>query len=145
MSTVCELLGISPMSANSVPAMDTRKDNVAHRVGEIVMSLVEQNLRPRQIVTRESIENAIASVALTGGSTNAVLHLLAIARDAGVPLGLDDFDKISRKVPLLADLKPGGRFVATDLHEAGGIGLVARRLSELGILHGGLPLSLIHI
>ena len=139
MSTVCELLGISPMSANSVPAMDTRKDDVAHRVGEIVMSLVEQNLRPRQIVTRESIENAIASVALTGGSTNAVLHLLAIAQDAGVPLGLDDFDEISRKVPLLADLKPGGRFVATDLYEAGGIGLVARRLSELGILHGDAP------
>ena len=135
MSTVCELLGVSPMSANSVPAMDPLKDDVARRAGEIVMRLVADDLRPKQIVTREALENAIASVALTGGSTNAVLHLLAIARDAGVSLDLDDFDRINQKVPLLADLKPGGRFVATDLHEAGGIGLVALRLLELGVLH----------
>ena len=136
MSTVCELMGVSPMGANSVPAMDPRKDEVARRVGEIVMHLVNTDVRPDRIVTRQAVENAIAAVALTGGSTNAVLHLLAIARDVGVPLSLDDFDRISRQVPLLADLKPGGRFVATDLYRAGGIGLVARRLQELGVLHG---------
>ena len=135
MSTVCELLGVSPMSANSVPAMDAAKDVVATRAGETVMRLVADDLTPRQIVTRESLENAIAAVALTGGSTNAVLHLLAIAREAEIPLTLDDFDRINRQVPLLADLKPGGRFVATDLHAAGGIAIVAHRLKELGVLH----------
>ena len=136
MSTVCELLGVSPMSANAVPAMDPLKDDVARRAGEIVMRLVADDVRPRQIVTRDALENAIASVALTGGSTNAVLHLLAIAREADVSLDLDDFDRINQQVPLLADLKPGGRFVATDLYQAGGIGLVAHRLRELGVLHG---------
>ena len=136
MSTVCELLGVSPMSANDVPAMDPLKDDVARRAGEIVMRLVADDLRPRQIVTRDALENAIASVALTGGSTNAVLHLLAIAREADVSLALDDFDRINQQVLLLADLKPGGRFVATDLYQAGGIGLVAHRLRELGVLHG---------
>jgi dihydroxy-acid dehydratase len=136
MSTVCELLGISPMSANSVPAMDPEKDQVARRAGEIVMRLVAHDLRPSQIVTREALENAIAAVALTGGSTNAVLHLLAIAREAKIPLDLDDFDRINREVPLLADLKPGGQFVSTDLHQAGGISLIAHRLRELGVLHG---------
>ena len=135
MSTVCELLGVSPMSANSVPAMDAAKDVVATRAGETVMRLVADDLTPRQIVTRASLENAIAAVALTGGSTNAVLHLLAIAREAEIPLTLDDFDRINRQVPLLADLKPGGRFVATDLHAAGGIAIVAHRLKELGVLH----------
>ena len=135
MSTVCELLGVSPMSANAVPAMEPEKDEVARRAGEIVMRLVADDLRPRRIVTREAIENAIAAVALTGGSTNAVLHLLAIAREADVSLDIDDFDRINRQVPLLADLKPGGRFVATDLYRAGGIGLVAHRLRELGVLH----------
>ena len=136
MSTVCELLGVSPMSANGVPAMESAKDEVARQAGEIVMRLVADEVTPSQIVTREAIENAIASVAATGGSTNAVLHLLAIAREAGVSLDLDDFDRINRQVPLLADLKPGGRFVATDLYKAGGIRLVARRLQELGALHG---------
>jgi dihydroxy-acid dehydratase len=136
MSTVCELLGVSPMRANSVPAMDEAKDDAAHRAGEIVMQLVANELTPRRIVTRDALENAIASVALTGGSTNAVLHLLAIAREAGVTLDLDDFGRINRRVPLLADLKPGGRFVATDLHRAGGIALLAHRLQELGVLHG---------
>ena len=136
MSTVCELLGVSPMSANAVPAMDPLKDEVARGAGEIVMRLVADDVRPRQIVTRDALENAIASVALTGGSTNAVLHLLAIAREADVSLDLDDFDRINQHVPLLADLKPGGRFVATDLYQAGGIGLVAHRLRELGVLHG---------
>ena len=136
MSTVCELLGVSPMSANSVPAMESAKDDVARQAGEIVMRLVADDVTPSQIVTREALENAIASVAATGGSTNAVLHLLAIAREAGVSLELDDFDRINRNVPLLADLKPGGQFVATDLYKAGGIRLVARRLQELGVLHG---------
>ena len=135
MSTVCALLGVSPMSANSVPAMDAAKDAVALQAGETVMRLVTDDLKPGQIVTRDSLENAIAAVALTGGSTNAVLHLLAIAREADVPLTLDDFDLINRKVPLLADLKPGGRFVATDLHQAGGIAIVAHRLKELSVLH----------
>ncbi len=135
MSTACELLGVSPMRANSVPAMDAAKDDAAHRAGEIVMKLVSDDLTPRRIVTRDALENAIASVATTGGSTNAVLHLLAIAREAGVALDLDDFDRINQHVPLLADLKPGGRFVATDLHRAGGIALVARRLQELGVLN----------
>ena len=135
MATVCELLGVSPMSTNAVPAMDASKAEVSRKAGETLMELVERDLKPREIVTRQSLENAIASVAVTGGSTNAVLHLLAIAREAGVPLDLDDFDRINRNVPLLADLKPGGQFVATDLFQAGGIRLVAHRLKELGVLH----------
>ena len=134
MSTACELLGVSPMRANGVPAMSEEKAGAARRAGAIVMDVVRADLRPRRIVTREAMENAIAAVAATGGSTNAVLHLLAIAREAGVPLAIDDFDRISARTPLLADLKPGGRFVATDLHRAGGIGLVARRLQEAGLL-----------
>ena len=135
MSTACELLGVSPMRANGVPAMSEEKAGAARRAGAIVMDLVRADLRPRRIVTREALENAIAAVAATGGSTNAVLHLLAIAREADVPLEIDDFDRISARTPLLADLKPGGRFVATDLHRAGGVGLVARRLQEAGLLH----------
>jgi len=135
MATVCEFLGISPMGSASVPALDPEKDNVARAAGRLVMDLLQRDLRPRQIITREAIENAIASVAATGGSTNAVLHLLAIAREAGVELDLDLFDRISARVPLLADLKPGGRFVATDLYRAGGTRLVAQRLHEAGILH----------
>ena len=135
MSMVCELLGVSPLSANSVPAMVAAKSDVARRAGALVMDLVRSGLRPRQIVTRAAIDNAIAGVAATGGSTNAVLHLLAIAHEAGVELAIDDFDRISERTPLLADLKPGGRFVATDLYRAGGIGLVAKRLHEAGLLH----------
>ena len=134
MSTVCELLGVSPMHANGVPALVAEKDAVARQAGELVMQLVETDLRPRQIVTSAALENAVAAVVSTGGSTNAVLHLLAIAREARVPLAIDDFDRISSRVPLLADLKPSGRFVATDLYRAGGIGLVAKRLHEAGIL-----------
>ena len=134
MSTVCELLGVSPMHANGVPALVAEKDAVARQAGELVMRLVETDLRPCQIVTSAALENAVAAVVSTGGSTNAVLHLLAIAREARVPLAIDDFDRISSRVPLLADLKPGGRFVATDLYRAGGIGLVAKRLHEAGIL-----------
>jgi dihydroxy-acid dehydratase len=135
MATVCEFLGISPMGSASVPAVDPLKDQVARDAGRLVMELLRRDLRPRQIITRDAMENAIASVATTGGSTNAVLHLLAIAREAGVELELDLFDRISARVPLLADLKPGGRFVATDLYRAGGIRLVAQRLQEAGVLH----------
>lgn len=139
MAIAFEFLGISPMGRNGVPAMDGRKDDVAFECGKMVMELVKQNLRPRQIITRRSLENAIAAVATTGGSTNAVLHLLAIARESGIKLSIDDFDKINRKVPLLADLKPGGRFAAADLYAAGGTTLVANRLLEAGLLHGNQP------
>jgi dihydroxy-acid dehydratase len=139
MAIAFEFLGISPMGRNGVPAMDGRKDDVAFECGKMVMDLVKQNLRPRQIITRKSLENAIAAVATTGGSTNAVLHLLAIARESGVKLSIDDFDKINRKVPLLADLKPGGRYAAADLFAAGGTTLVAKRLLDAGLLHGNQP------
>ena len=139
MAIAFEFLGMSPMGRNGVPAMDGRKDDVAFECGKMVMELVKQNLRPRQIITRKSLENAIAAVATTGGSTNAVLHLLAIARESGIKLSIDDFDRINRKVPLLADLKPGGRFAAADLYAAGGTTLVAKRLLEAGLLHGNQP------
>jgi dihydroxy-acid dehydratase len=135
MATVCEALGISPFGSASVPAVDEDKAAVARRSGALVVDVLRRNLRPSQILTRDAFENAIASVAATGGSTNAVLHLLAIAKEAGVPLDIDDFDRISAKVPLLADLKPGGRFVATDLYHAGGIPLVIQRLAAAGVLH----------
>jgi dihydroxy-acid dehydratase len=134
MAIASEFLGIAALGSGSVPANDPRKADVARAAGERVMDLVRRNLRPRDIMTRAAFENAIASVATTGGSTNAVLHLLAIAHEAGVDLSLADFDRISGNVPLLADLKPSGRFVATDLHAAGGSALVARRLLELGKL-----------
>ena len=139
MAIAFEFLGISPMGRNGVPAMDQRKDDVAFDCGRMVMDLLKRDIRPRQIITRKSLENAIAAVATTGGSTNAVLHLLAIAREAGITLSIDDFDKINRKVPLLADLKPGGRFVASDLYAAGGTTLVAKRLLDAGILHASQP------
>ena len=139
MSIAFEFLGISPMGMNGVPAMDSHKDDVAFKCGQLVMELLKNDLRPRRIITRKAIENAIAAVATTGGSTNAVLHLLAVAREAGIRLTIDDFDKINRKVPLLADLKPGGRFVASDLYAAGGTTLVAKRLLDAGILHGSQP------
>jgi dihydroxy-acid dehydratase len=136
MATAIEFLGLAPMGSGSVPATAAEKAHVARRAGGLVMDLVRGNVLPREILTRDALENAIASVACTGGSTNAVLHLLAIAREVGVPLDMDDFDRISRAVPLLADLKPGGRYVATDLYRAGGIPLVAKRLLEAGFLHG---------
>jgi dihydroxy-acid dehydratase len=137
MATAIEFLGIAPMGSGGVPATTPEKADVGRRVGELAMELVRTNLTPQAILTREALENAIAAVVCTGGSTNAVLHLLALARESGIPLDIDDFDRISRKVPLLADLKPGGRFVATDLQRAGGIRLVAKRLSDAGLLHGG--------
>jgi dihydroxy-acid dehydratase len=135
MAIAFEFLGISPMGFNGVPAMDPRKDEVAFRCGQLVMELLRKDLHPRQIITRKALDNAIAAVATTGGSTNAVLHLLAVAREAGVRLTIDDFDKINRKVPLLADLKPGGRFMAADLYAAGGTTLIAKRLLDTGLLH----------
>ena len=135
MAMVCEFLGLSLMGSASIPALDPKKPEVAQAAGAQVMNLLKKDLRPKQILTRDAFENAIASVAATGGSTNAVLHLLAIAYEAGVGLSLDDFDQISERVPLLADLKPGGRFVATDLYRAGGTGVVAKRLNKAGLLH----------
>jgi dihydroxy-acid dehydratase len=135
MATVCEFLGISPMGSASVPALDEQKDELAIQAGALVMDLLRGDIRPRQIISREALENAITSVAATGGSTNAVLHLLAIANELGIQLDIDDFDLISQETPLLADLKPGGRFVATDLYRAGGTHLVANRLLEAGRLH----------
>ncbi len=139
MAIAFEFLGMSPMGYNGVPAMDPRKDEVAFRCGRMVMDLLRNDLRPRRIITRKALENAIAAVATTGGSTNAVLHLLAVAREAGVRLTIDDFDKINRKIPLLADLKPGGRFMAADLYAAGGTTLVAKRLLDAGVLHADQP------
>ena len=136
MSTVMEFLGISPMGSNGIPATAAEKDEAAFSAGKLVMELLKADLRPSRIITRKAIENAIASVAATGGSTNAVLHLLAIAREAGVALTIDDFDRISERTPLIADLKPGGRFVANDLYKAGGIQLVAKRLLDAGLIHG---------
>jgi dihydroxy-acid dehydratase len=135
MSTVMEMIGLSPLGFNSVPAMDTKKDQVAYDCGAVVMNLLHKGVMPRDILTRDAFDNAIAGVAATGGSTNAVLHLLAIAREAGVPLHIDDFQKISERTPLLADLKPSGRFVAADMHRAGGIGLLVQRLIEGKLLH----------
>jgi dihydroxy-acid dehydratase len=135
MSTVMEFIGLSPMGFNSVPATDAAKDQVAYKAGELVMDVLKRGVFPRQIATRKAFENAIASVAATGGSTNSVLHLLAMAREAGVELSIDDFDAISRRTPLLCDLKPFGKYVATDVHKAGGIPLIAQKLLEGKFLH----------
>jgi dihydroxy-acid dehydratase len=136
MSTVMEFIGLSPMGANSVPALDPKKDEVAYQCGQIVMDLLKRGVKPLDILTRKAFENAIASVAATGGSTNAVLHLLAMAREAGVPLTIEDFDAISSRTPIIADLKPGGRYVAVDLHRAGGIPLIAKKLLAAGLIDG---------
>jgi dihydroxy-acid dehydratase len=135
MSTVMEMIGLSPMGFNSVPAMDSEKDKIAFDCGKVVMNVLQKGIMPRHILTREAFENAIASVAATGGSTNSVLHLLAIAREAGVALEIDDFQTVSERTPLLADLKPSGRFVASDMHRAGGIRLLAKRLRDGKHLH----------
>jgi dihydroxy-acid dehydratase len=136
MALVCEFLGIAPMGLSSVPATNSAKGSAGHRAGEMVMELLRGNITPSKIITRSSIENAIAGVAATGGSTNSVLHLLAIASEANIPLSIDDFDRISSRTPILADLKPGGRFVAVDLYAAGGTALVAKRMLEAKLLHG---------
>ncbi len=135
MACAFEALGISPAGSAMVPATDDDKRTVAERVGELVLRVLADDLRPSRVITRNSLENAIAAVCATGGSTNGVLHLLAVAREAGVALDIDEFERISRATPLLADLKPGGRFVALDLYRAGGVPLVLSRLAEAGILH----------
>jgi dihydroxy-acid dehydratase len=136
MALVAEFLGIAPMGLSSVPATDAGKAQAGHRAGELVMDLLRGDVTPAKIITKEALENAIAGVAATGGSTNSVLHLLAIANEAHLPLTIDDFDRISRRVPIIADLKPGGRFVATDLYAAGGTALVAQRLLDAKFLRG---------
>jgi dihydroxy-acid dehydratase len=139
MATVLEFLGISPAGLNDVPATDPAKTEAAYEAGRIVMRLVRDDVRPSHIITRDALENAVAAVAATGGSTNGVLHLLAIADELDIPLELDDFDRIAERTPVVADIKPGGRFVATDLHAAGGVALVARELLKAGLVHGDAP------
>jgi dihydroxy-acid dehydratase len=136
MSTVMEFIGLSPMGLNSIPALDPKKGEAAFQCGQIVMDLLKRGVKPLDILTRQAFENAIASVAATGGSTNAVLHLLAMAREANVPLAIEDFDVVSSRTPIIADLKPGGRYVAVDVHRAGGIPLIAKKLLEAGLLDG---------
>ncbi|PIQ85968.1 MAG: dihydroxy-acid dehydratase [Candidatus Omnitrophica bacterium CG11_big_fil_rev_8_21_14_0_20_45_26] len=135
MSTATEILGISPLGFNGIPALTKEKDEAAKKCGELVMALLKNHTTPKQIITKDSIENAICAIAMTGGSTNGVLHMLAIAHEMGIQLDIDDFDRLSAKTPLLADLKPAGRFVATDLYAAGGIALIAKRLLDAGLLH----------
>ncbi len=137
MAMAMEFIGLSPLGSARVPAADPRRAEVNVRAGGLVMETLRAGIRPSQILTRQSFENAIAGVVASGGSTNAVLHLLAMAREANIPLAIDDFDQISRRTPLLGDLKPGGRFVAVDLDRAGGTGLLAKRLIEGGYMDGG--------
>ncbi|MGH7447613.1 MAG: dihydroxy-acid dehydratase [Longimicrobiales bacterium] len=136
MATAFEAMGISPLGSGGVPALDPAKRDVAHACGRRVVELVHENVKPRDIITRDALENAAAAVVASGGSTNAVLHLLAVAHDAGVTFTIDDMERISRATPLLADLKPGGRFVAVDLHRAGGVGLIFQQLLAAGAMHG---------
>jgi dihydroxy-acid dehydratase len=135
MAMAFEILGISPMGSSMVPAQHKSKAQAAFEAGELVVDVLRRGIRPSDIITRDSLENAIAGVAMSGGSTNAVLHLLALAREAGVELTIDDFDPISERTPLLCDLQPGGRYVAVDLFEAGGVPLVVQRLRDAGLLH----------
>jgi dihydroxy-acid dehydratase len=137
MATAFEMLGVSPMGYNGVPAVDAHKEEVAYQTGRLAMDVLRKGLRPRDIITKKALANAIAGVMATGGSTNAVLHLLAVAKEAGVRLTIDEFDQISRKTPLLADLKPWGTYTAPEMYEAGGMPVVAMRLLEAGLLHGG--------
>ncbi len=139
MAMAFEMMGISPIGPSLVPAQDVTKSQVAFAAGELVMDVLRRGQKPSDLITRESLENAILAVAASGGSTNGVLHLLAVAREMGVPLDIDDFDRIAESTPSLCDLKPGGRFVATDLHAAGGTAVLAKRLKELGLLHETAP------
>ncbi len=137
MAMAFEVLGISPMGSSMVPAEDGKKGQVAEDCGRLAVEVLQRGITPAQIITKESLENAIAAGAMSGGSTNLVLHLLAVAHEAGIELELEDFDRIAWRTPLLCDLKPGGRYVATDLYRAGGVPLVIRRLQEAGLLHDG--------
>ena len=139
MSTALDFLGISPAGLNGIPALDPAKHEAAAEAGRLVMRLVRDDVRPSSIITREALENAAASIVATGGSTNGVLHLLAIARELDIPFELEDFDRIAARTPIVASLKPGGRFVATDMHAAGGVGLVARELLKRDLVHAGAP------
>ncbi len=134
-----EFIGLSPAGLNGIPAEDPAKDAAARRCGELVMDLVTRDVRPSAIVDRRALENGIASVAATGGSTNGVLHLLALAREAGIPLEIDDFSRIADATPIVADLKPGGRYSASEIYDAGGVALVMRELLKRGLLHGDAP------
>jgi dihydroxy-acid dehydratase len=136
MSTVMEFIGLSPAGLNGIPAEDPAKDTAARRTGELVMDLVRRDVRPSTFVTRAALENGIASVAATGGSTNGVLHLLAIAHEFGIPLDIDEFGTVADRTPIVADMQPGGRFTATDIYEAGGVALVMRELLKRDLLHG---------
>ena len=136
MACAFEALGIIPGGSAMVPAEDDEKGTVAEKIGELVMRVLAEDLKPSRVITRDSLENAIACACASGGSTNVVLHLIALAHEAGIELEMDDFERISRETPLLADLKPGGRFVATDLYRAGGVPLILKRLAEAGKLHG---------
>jgi dihydroxy-acid dehydratase len=139
MAMAFEMMGISPIGASFVPAQEANKGEVARAAGRLVVDVLKRGLRPSQLITRASMENAIAAIAASGGSTNGVLHLLALAHEAGVELSIDDFDRISEQTPLLCDLKPGGRFVGVDLYRAGGVALLAQRLAGAGRLHGDAP------
>jgi dihydroxy-acid dehydratase len=140
MSTVMEFIGLSPSGLNGIPAEDPAKEGAARRTGEMVMDLVRRDVRPSSIVTRKALENGIASIAATGGSTNGVLHMLAIAHEYGIELDIDEFGAIADRTPLIGDMRPGGRYTATDMYEAGGVGLVMRELLKLpGLLHGDAP------
>lgn len=136
MATVMEIIGLSPMGANGVPAVDPRKKEVARNCGAMVMETLRRNIKPREILTRAAFDNAIACIAMTGGSTNGVLHLLALAREAGVPLTIDDFDPVSSRTPLYADLVPGGNYTAVEVDRAGGIPVIAKRLLDGGFVNG---------
>ncbi len=139
MAMAFEMMGISPIGASFVPAQEKNKGEVARAAGRLVVDVLRRGLRPSQLITRDSLENAIAAIAASGGSTNGVLHLLALAHEAGVELSIDDFDRISEETPLLCDLKPGGRYVGVDLYRAGGVALLAQRLQDAGRLHEDAP------
>jgi dihydroxy-acid dehydratase len=139
MAMAFQMLGISPMGPSDIPAQDHTKAQAAYDAGVMVMDVLARGQRPSDVITHEALENAIAAIAMSGGSTNGVLHLLAVARESGLDLSIDDFDRIAAQTPLLCDLKPSGRFVATDMHAAGGTALVAARLLEAGLLHEGAP------
>jgi dihydroxy-acid dehydratase len=139
MAMAFEMLGISPIGASFVPAQEPNKGDVAREAGRLVVDVLRRGVLPSDLITRDSLENAIAAIAASGGSTNGVLHLLALAHEAGVELSIDDFDRISERTPLLCDLKPGGRFVGRDLHRAGGVAVLAERLDAAGLLHRDAP------